>query len=195
MGRSKIVYGGETLIDLTADTVTEATLLKGATAHNKAGEKITGTKEFKTQTKTIQSSRVDQSVTPDSNYDGLSKVTVNAIRHTRLQKTMGSSASQSYSIPLSEIGFTPRIYALVLYMSNISNGSQNQFVAIICDMQNLEDTGASTSGAVTGLSSSSYDLNTVGTSFKGAVSGSNFVFTASYGYFRPSGTYRFYFWG
>lgn len=45
MGNSKIVYYGETLIDLTGDTVEAAKLLKGVTAHDKKGEKITGTLE------------------------------------------------------------------------------------------------------------------------------------------------------
>lgn len=45
MGRSKIVYAGDTLLDLTEDTVTPQTLLKGATAHNAAGELITGVYE------------------------------------------------------------------------------------------------------------------------------------------------------
>ena len=43
MAISKVVYGGDTLIDLTGDTVTPLTLANGATAHNKAGEKIVGT--------------------------------------------------------------------------------------------------------------------------------------------------------
>lgn len=43
MGNSKIIYYGETLIDLTGDTVEAAKLLKGVTAHDKKGEKITGT--------------------------------------------------------------------------------------------------------------------------------------------------------
>lgn len=43
MGNSKIVYYGETLIDLTGDTVEAAKLLKGVTAHDKKGEKVTGT--------------------------------------------------------------------------------------------------------------------------------------------------------
>lgn len=42
MGVSKIVYGGNTLIDLTADTVTPDKLAAGAVAHNAAGERITG---------------------------------------------------------------------------------------------------------------------------------------------------------
>lgn len=40
---NKIVYGGETLIDLTADTVTPGTLKQGVTAHAADGSRITGT--------------------------------------------------------------------------------------------------------------------------------------------------------
>lgn len=46
MARNKVVYGSEVLIDLTADTVTKETLLKGATAHDKSGEVITGACEY-----------------------------------------------------------------------------------------------------------------------------------------------------
>ena len=42
MGVSKVVYGNNTLIDLTADTVTASTLLAGETAHGADGEIITG---------------------------------------------------------------------------------------------------------------------------------------------------------
>lgn len=41
--KSKVVYAGETLIDLTEDTVTPATLKSGVTAHDASGAKITGT--------------------------------------------------------------------------------------------------------------------------------------------------------
>ena len=45
MGVSKIIFGDTVLIDLTGDTVTAATLDKGATAHDKAGNQIVGTME------------------------------------------------------------------------------------------------------------------------------------------------------
>lgn len=45
MGVNKVIFGDETLIDLTGDTVTPDTLVKGATAHDASGEKITGTYE------------------------------------------------------------------------------------------------------------------------------------------------------
>ena len=43
MATSKVVYSGRTLIDLTGDTVTEETLLRGYTAHKANGTKIVGT--------------------------------------------------------------------------------------------------------------------------------------------------------
>ena len=47
---SKVVYGGKTLIDLTADTITEEKLLKGVTAHGADGEQIVGTCEYDANT-------------------------------------------------------------------------------------------------------------------------------------------------
>lgn len=43
MGVSKVEYGGNTLVDLTSDTVTSDTMLSGYTAHDKAGNVVTGT--------------------------------------------------------------------------------------------------------------------------------------------------------
>lgn len=43
MAYNKIIYGNNVLIDLTADTVDATHLLNGYTAHNKAGESISGT--------------------------------------------------------------------------------------------------------------------------------------------------------
>lgn len=40
---NKVVYFGDTLVDLTADTVTAADLAKGVTAHDKSGAAVTGT--------------------------------------------------------------------------------------------------------------------------------------------------------
>ena len=66
MGNSKIVYYGETLIDLTGDTVEAAKLLKGVTAHDKKGEKITGTLADVTQ------------ATPAITVDAAGKITASA---------------------------------------------------------------------------------------------------------------------
>lgn len=47
---SKVVYGGQTLIDLTADTIAKDKLLKGYTAHTADGEQVTGTCEYDANT-------------------------------------------------------------------------------------------------------------------------------------------------
>lgn len=46
MAINKVVYGGNTLIDLTGDTVTADKILTGFTAHGKDGEAITGACTF-----------------------------------------------------------------------------------------------------------------------------------------------------
>lgn len=50
MAINKVIYGGETLIDLTSDTVTPEKLLKGASAHDKSGEVIQGNCEYDANT-------------------------------------------------------------------------------------------------------------------------------------------------
>lgn len=50
MAINKVVYGGRTLIDLTADTVTADKILSGFTAHGKNGAVITGTCDFDSNT-------------------------------------------------------------------------------------------------------------------------------------------------
>lgn len=46
MAINKVIYGGNTLIDLTADTVTPDKLSKDVTAHDQSGAVITGTCTF-----------------------------------------------------------------------------------------------------------------------------------------------------
>ena len=55
MAINKVIYGGGTLIDLTTDTVTAETLKTGVTAHDKAGNQITGT--FDTTTGSVHQDR------------------------------------------------------------------------------------------------------------------------------------------
>lgn len=47
---NKVVYGGQTLIDLTPDTVTADKLLEGITAHDASGATITGNCDYDANT-------------------------------------------------------------------------------------------------------------------------------------------------
>lgn len=79
MGVSKVNYDGRTLIDLSGDSVTPKDLSKGVTAHDAAGNPIVGEYETKLQEKTVTPSTSAQTVSPDTGYDALSKVNVNAV--------------------------------------------------------------------------------------------------------------------
>lgn len=50
MAVNKVIYGTQTLIDLTSDTVSADKMLTGITAHDKSGEVIAGTCDFDTNT-------------------------------------------------------------------------------------------------------------------------------------------------
>ena len=51
MAINKVIYGGQTLIDLTSDSVIPSKLLVGETAHDKSGVIITGTCPFDVDSK------------------------------------------------------------------------------------------------------------------------------------------------
>lgn len=64
MAVNKVEINGETKLDLTQDTVTPQTLLSGVTAHNAAGERISGSMgSIKTYTATIGTTWTEDSNT------------------------------------------------------------------------------------------------------------------------------------
>ena len=80
MAVNKIVYAGNSLIDLTSDTVTAYDLLQGVVAHDKAGNTITGTLTVpEQQEKTVDNLLLvhgNQTIVPDVGKT-LSKVIIN----------------------------------------------------------------------------------------------------------------------
>lgn len=60
MAISKVIYGDQPLIDLTSDTVSEASLLTGVTAHGANGALITGSCDYdvNSQNATVQTAEI-----------------------------------------------------------------------------------------------------------------------------------------
>lgn len=69
MAVNKVEFGGETLIDLTKDSVKPETLAEGETAHDAAGEPIIGTMKVGSATVPIIDLTVDFSSLPPDSYD------------------------------------------------------------------------------------------------------------------------------
>lgn len=86
MGNSKIVYYGETLIDLTGDTVEAAKLRKGVTAHDKKGDKITGSLADATQ------------ATPAITVDAAGKITASATQAAGVVAAGTKSATKQLTV-------------------------------------------------------------------------------------------------
>ena len=96
MGVNKVNYGSKVLIDLTGDTVTAESLLKGYTAHNAAGEAVSGAAVIPTKTSELENDSGFVTDTDLSGYLPLSGGTLTGnltgkyITGTRLQTTQVS---------------------------------------------------------------------------------------------------------
>ena len=98
MAVNKIIYGGKTLIDLTADTVAAETLLKGATAHDKSGETITGTCTYDSDTSDATAA-VAEILTGKTAYVRGTKVTGTMPNKGAVTGTI-ATLSGKYNIPM-----------------------------------------------------------------------------------------------
>lgn len=74
MAKNKIIYGGQTLIDLTADTVTADKLAYGYTAHDRAGDIITGSNTYDADTSDANAAASEILLTKTAYVNG-SKIT------------------------------------------------------------------------------------------------------------------------
>lgn len=97
VGVNKIIYGGQTLIDLTADTITADKLLEGITAHNMSGETITGTCTYDSDTSDATAA-VAEILTGKTAYVRGAKVTGTMPNNGAVTGTISTKAG-TYTIP------------------------------------------------------------------------------------------------
>lgn len=94
---NKIIYGGNTLIDLTGDSVDAAHLLSGYTAHDKSGAPITGANTYDSDTSddTAIASEILSNKTAHARGVALTGTMVN---NGSITGTI-STVSQEYTVP------------------------------------------------------------------------------------------------
>lgn len=95
---SKVVYGGKTLIDLTADTVTADKLLSTYTAHDKSGAPITGSCTFDADTSDATAA-VAEILAGKTAYVNGNKLTGTMKNNGAVAGTISKKA-EAYSIPI-----------------------------------------------------------------------------------------------
>ena len=94
---NKVIYGGNTVIDLTNDTVAANKILSGYTAHDKSGATITGTCDYDAKTSDATAT-ADEILATKTAYKNGAKVTGTMTNRGSITGTIETKAGE-YTVP------------------------------------------------------------------------------------------------
>lgn len=97
MAVSKVIYGGDTLIDLTADTIKADKLLTGYTAHGADGEVINGACTYDTNTQDATASAAEILIGKTA-YNKAAKITGTMKNNGAVNGSISTKAG-TYTVP------------------------------------------------------------------------------------------------
>lgn len=97
MGKSKVIYGGQVLIDLTPDTVVAEKLAYGYTAHGADGELITGSNTFDADTSDATAT-ISEILNGKTAYVNSNKLTGNMPNNGAVSGSISTKA-EKYTVP------------------------------------------------------------------------------------------------
>ena len=96
--KSKVIFNGDVLIDLTADTITAADLASGKTAHDKSGAPITGTNTYDSNTSNDTATASEILATKTAHARGTA-LTGTMVNNGAVSGTI-STVSGEYTVPI-----------------------------------------------------------------------------------------------
>lgn len=97
MAKNKIIFGGETLVDMTGDTATASQILNGYTAHINTGEQVEGTCTYDSDT-TDATAVVAEILSGKTAYANKAKLTGTMPNNGAVSGTI-STKNGTYTVP------------------------------------------------------------------------------------------------
>lgn len=154
---NKVVYDGNTLIDLTSDTVAAAYILAGYTAHDKSGAQITGSCDFDSDT-TDANAVAAEILTGKTAYVNKVKITGNMPNRGSNDITVTSKAGTS--IPAGYYDGSGKAVIDATSTTNLVAGNIRQGVTILGVEGSMSAEDALTVGAATATPTTSQQVIT-----------------------------------